>query len=258
MKEIKDFVIGMVHCLPLPGTVGFKDNCDEIIERAVQDAITLEKGGVDAIMIENMLDDPLGLTLDIEQSVALSAITSRIREAVSLPIGIDAAFCDYKSSVSIAKFNGCQFVRIPVFVDMVQFHGGLITPCARDCVLYRKHLMAEDILIFADIQVKHTNMLIPVPIEQSAKNAQACGADAIIVTGSTTGEATPTELIERAARVVSIPVLAGSGVNAGNIKSQFRVASGCIVGSSLKGNGKLENPILLDKTIELMKAINKG
>ncbi len=62
-------------------------------------------------------------------------------------------------------------------------------------------------LVFADIQVKHTNMLIPVPIEQSAKNAQACGADAIIVTGSTTGEATPIELIERAAKVVNIPAL---------------------------------------------------
>lgn len=258
MKKIQDFVIGMVHCLPLPGTVGFRNNPSEIMERALQDALTLEKGGVDAIMIENMLDDPLGVTLDIEQSVALSAIASRIREAVSLPIGIDAAFCDYKSSLSIAKFNGCQFVRIPVFVDMVQFHGGLITPCARECMMYRKHLMAEDILVFADIQVKHTNMLIPVPIEQSAKNAEACGADAIIVTGSTTGEATPIELIERAARVVSIPVLAGSGVHASNISDQFKVASGCIVGSSLKEHGKLENPIILEKITELMEAITKA
>ncbi len=45
-------IIGMVHCLPLPGTMKFKDNMAEIIAQAVSDAKTLEKAGVDAIIIE--------------------------------------------------------------------------------------------------------------------------------------------------------------------------------------------------------------
>ncbi len=36
-------VIGMVHCLPLPTTAGFDGDYQRIIDRAVQDAVTLEK-----------------------------------------------------------------------------------------------------------------------------------------------------------------------------------------------------------------------
>lgn len=47
-------VIGMVHCLPLPTTAGFDGDYQRIIDRAVQDAVTLEKAGVDAVIVENM------------------------------------------------------------------------------------------------------------------------------------------------------------------------------------------------------------
>lgn len=261
MKDIikinNQFVIGMVHCLPLPGTWKFNNDCNNIINRAIDDAITLEKAGCDAIMIENMCDDPLGIIMDIEQSIALSAIVSRIREKVSLPIGIDAAFCDYKVSLSIAKICDCQFIRVPVFVDRVQFFGGIINPCARDCVLFRKKLEANDVKILADIQVKHTNIITPIPIEDSAKTAVACGADAVIVTGSTTGEQTPIEMIKKVKKVVSVPVIVGSGISSTSIKEQLHIADGCIVGSSLKEGGILTNPIKFEKVRELLEPLNK-
>ena len=47
-------IIGMVHCLPLPGTIGFDGDFNKIIDQAVQDAITLEKAGVDAIIVEQI------------------------------------------------------------------------------------------------------------------------------------------------------------------------------------------------------------
>ncbi|MCK5731409.1 MAG: photosystem I assembly BtpA, partial [Tenericutes bacterium] len=53
MKELfglgNKTVIGMVHCLPLPGTAGFKDNMKTIITQAILDAKTLEQAGCDAI-----------------------------------------------------------------------------------------------------------------------------------------------------------------------------------------------------------------
>ena len=51
-------VIGMVHCLPLPTTAGFDGDYQKILDRAVQDAVTLEKAGVDAVIVENMGDTP--------------------------------------------------------------------------------------------------------------------------------------------------------------------------------------------------------
>jgi len=253
----KRFVIGMVHCLPLPGTVHYHGNLERLFAQAVQDAKTLEAAGVDAVIVENMGDDPFAVTLDTAQVAALAIATSKVREAVSIPVGVDAAFCDYQASLSIAHTTGAQFVRIPVFVDTVEYYGGLMNPCARACMLYRKALGAEDVMILADVQVKHTNMLLPhVTIEQSAKNAAACGADAIIVTGSAIGMETPIQMIERVKMCVSLPVIAGSGVNAGNIQAQLSIADGAIIGTSLKEGGVLSNPISGALVREVLDARN--
>lgn len=259
IKEIisvgKKFVIGMVHCLPLPGTMGYDGDLNKIYEQAIFDAVTLEKCGVDAIIVENMGDSPFGVKLDLMQRITLTVATQKVRDAVKIPVGVDAAFCDWEADLAIAYSTGCQFVRIPVFVDTVEFYGGLITPCARECMNYRKQMGLNDIMILADIQVKHTNMLLPhVSIEKSAQNAVDCGADAIIVTGSAIGKETPIEMIKRVKTVSKLPVIAGSGVNAQNIDEQLNIADGAIIGSSLKQGGVLSNPI----SEELVKNVLNG
>ena len=83
----KKFVIGMVHCLPLPGTVGYGGDCEKIYAQAVQDAKTLEESGVDAVIVENMGDGPFAVKLDTAQVAALAIAASKVREAVKLPVG---------------------------------------------------------------------------------------------------------------------------------------------------------------------------
>jgi hypothetical protein len=65
MKSINDvikvrggFIIGMVHCLPLPGSPSYQGDINKVMEQAVEDAKTLERGGVDAVMVENTNDSP--------------------------------------------------------------------------------------------------------------------------------------------------------------------------------------------------------
>ena len=48
----RKLLIGMIHCLPLPGTYGATATIDEVIARAVSDAKALERVGFDAVMIE--------------------------------------------------------------------------------------------------------------------------------------------------------------------------------------------------------------
>ncbi len=250
-------IIGMVHCLALPGTPNFCGDMKKVTSQAVEDAITLEKAGMDAIIIENMGDATFGTTLDIEQSCALAAISAVVAQNVSIPIGIDAAMNDYATAFSIAKAVDADFIRIPVFVDTVEFFGGIIQPCAREALKFRKNLDATHVKILADIQVKHTHMLLPhVTVEDSAKAAEACGADAIIVTGTHIGAETPIEMIKRVKQVTKLPVIAGSGVKTANIKEQMKIADGAIVGSSLKVGGILENPISLELCKELLEARN--
>ena len=254
----KQFVIGMVHCLPLPGTRDWDGDMEKVCAQAVRDAKTLEAAGVDALMVENMGDSPFGIALDTAQATALAVATDRVRRAVSVPVGVDAAFCDYQVAISTALVTGGAFVRIPVFVDTVVFHGGIISPCARECILYRKNLGAEQVMILADIQVKHTHMLLPhADIQSSARAAADAGADGIIVTGSAIGIEPPIDMIKKVKQVVNLPVIAGSGVNAGNIADQLSIADGAIIGSSLKEGGEISSPISERLAKEVMAGLRR-
>ena len=84
----------MVHCLPLPTTAGFDGDYQKILDRAVQDAVTLEKAGVDAVIVENMGDTPFSALLNKAQLAALTAATLAVKNAVNIPVGVDAAFND--------------------------------------------------------------------------------------------------------------------------------------------------------------------
>ena len=250
-------IIGMVHCLPLPGSPGFDGDYNKILNQAVEDALTLEKAGVDAVIIENMGDTPFTALLKT-QVTALTAAAMAVRDKISIPFGIDAAFNDCEVSIAIAAITGASFVRIPVFVDTVLFSDGIIYPCANKCMSTRKNLHAEHVKILADVQVKHSTMLSSnISIEQSAKDAVSNGADGILVTGSAIGVETPIEMIKRVQKVVNVPVLAASGVNAHNIKEQLQIADGCIIGSSLKKGGVISNPIDYDLVCEVVSAYRK-
>lgn len=249
-------VIGMVHCLPLPTTAGFGGDYQKILDQAVQDAVTLERAGVDAIIVENMGDTPFAALLNKAQVAALSAAVMQVKNAVSIPVGVDAAFNDCEANIAIAAITGASFIRVPVFVDTVVFTDGIIYPCAKKCLEYRKAMGKEDIKILADVQVKHAHMLLPnITVEQSAKEAADNGADAIIITGTQIGEETPLDLIKRVKSVVPLPVFAGSGVKAENIKSQLETADGAIIGSSLKEGGILTNPISYELVKKVLDAL---
>lgn len=234
-------LIGMVHLLPLPGSAGFDGDMEKVYNRALEDAKTLKENGIKMLMVENFSDAPYGKTLTIEQATALAAVTAVIKHETNLPVGIDAAFCDYKAALAGAKAAMADFVRLAVFVDTVVCFAGIIEPCCSYAVPYRKSIGAENVKIFADVQVKHTHMLIKdVDIAESAQVAQSSGADAIIVTGLATGSETPIETVKRVKAAVKCPVIIGSGLNAQNAKSQLSIADAAIVGSSLKTDGKID------------------
>ena len=193
--------------------------------------------------------------LNKAQVAALTAAAYAVKQAVQIPVGLDAAFNDCEADIAIAAMVGASFIRVPVFVDTVLFTDGIIQPCAKKCMEYRKMMGQENVKILADVQVKHAHMLREhITIEQSAKDAASNGADGIIVTGTQVGEETPLDLIKRVKNVVNLPVFAGSGVNAENIHDQLQTADGAIIGSSLKEGGILTNPI----SYELVKKVLDG
>lgn len=108
----------------------------------------------------------------------------------------------------------------------------------------RRQLGAEDIAVFADVQVKHSHMVNPsVSLEDSVQAAADCGADALIVTGLSTGLETPMETVSRAKEASKLPVIIGSGFAPEIAAQQLAVADGAIVGSALKQGGVITAPV---------------
>lgn len=252
-------IIGMVHCLPLPGTAKYGGSMQAVKRRALEDARTLERAGVDAVMVENMNDDPVGVHMDAEQFAALAAVSALVREEISVPMGVDAAFCDWEASLTIAYAVGADFIRVPVFVDAVMTAAGIVMPSARQVLCKRRQLGAESIKLLCDVQVKHSHMLVPgISVEESARMAVENGADAIIVTGAHTGSAAPIDVLRQLRRWVEIPLLVGSGFSAENAAEQMPLIDGAIVGSAFKRGGSVMGPIDFELTSEVMRAVKEA
>lgn len=259
MKRGEKCIIGMVHCLPLPGTLGYGGSMEEIHGRAVRDGMILERAGADAIIVENTNDFPQSEKLETEQVAALAAVTRSVVEKAGIPVGVDAAFSDGAAGIAIACAAGASFIRSPVFVDCVQVTGvGRIYPCARQVIRMKQVLGAYGIKVFADVQVKHSRLLMDeVSLEESCQGAVSAGADALIITGISTGMETSLDAVRAAKAAVEIPVIIGSGFRRDNAREQLKVADGAIVGTALKVGGLTMNPVDLELCSQLMAEVRR-
>jgi membrane complex biogenesis BtpA family protein len=248
-------LIGMVHLLPLPGSPGFAGRLEEVADRAVLDAQLLREAGFDGVIVENFGDTPYPVGPgSLERSVALTVVLSEVRRAVSLPIGLNVQFNDYVAELTIARFGRADFIRVEAFVDNVMTPGGPAYACAPSLARLRDALPGPRVHIFADVHVKETVPIAPTPLTVSAHNAELAGAQALIVTGSATGAATPLEAVEEAKRGTSLPIFVGSGLTARTAYSTLATADGAIVGTATKIGGVATNSVDLDLAREIVQA----
>jgi membrane complex biogenesis BtpA family protein len=239
-------LIGVVHLKPLPGSPRWQGDMEAVLDLAVRDARAYEKGGAHALFIENFGDIPFTRgAVPPETIAAMSAAGRAIREAVRLPFGFNVLRNDARAALALCAACGGAFVRINVHTGAMLTDQGLIEGNAYETLRYRQRI-CPDALIFADVHVKHAVPLGPWSISDSARDAIDRGlADALIVSGSGTGVAADLrdlEAVSKAARGKA-RVLLGSGVSAQNAQDYLALADGCIVASSLKRNGKLDNPV---------------
>ncbi|MCX6740654.1 MAG: BtpA/SgcQ family protein [Candidatus Parcubacteria bacterium] len=232
-KKKYPLVIGMVHCAPLLGYEGFP-GLEKVEKKFLADFRALVSGGVDAIMIENNYDIPHYEKAKTSTLPQLTKLCLEARGLTKKPLGLCVLWNDYEAALSIAKLANFQFIRTPVFVDKVQTDYGIFSAKAKEAIAFRKKIKAEDIMIFADVQVKHAKHLIKRPLTKAVQAAIKEKADAIIITGKWTGDA-PTEKDVQDARKSAgkIPVLLGSGITPENME-KYQV-NAFIVGSYFKG-----------------------
>jgi len=253
----RKLLIGVVHLRPLPGAPRFAGSLREIIDAAVADAHAYERGGAHAIFIENFGDVPFTKTnVPPETIAAMTAAGGAVRAAVKLRIGFNVLRNDAQAALALCAACGGSFIRVNVHTGAMLTDQGLIEGNAYHTLRYRERI-APHAEIFADIHVKHAVPLGAWTIEDSAHDTVDRGlADGLIVSGVGTGQAADIADVERVRRACpKTKLLLGSGVNVANVKNYLRFAAGVIVGSSLKRDGKLANPVDPRRVAALVRAM---
>ena len=91
--------------------------------------------------------------------------------------------------------------------------------------------------------------------EQVAETIHRGGADALIVSGTSTGsQPSDDELEATKAAAGMTPVFVGSGVTARNIETLGAQADGFIIGTALKEGGEVDKPVDASRVAELISA----
>ena len=218
---------------------------DEIIARAVKDALTLEDCAFDALIIENFGDTPFSKEVLGPAAVAAMAVAAdHVRRAVAFPIGINALRNDARAALGIAAAVGASFIRVNVHTGVSATDQGFIEGRASETLHYRKQL-GRRIAILADVHVKHATPISQTDLAAAARETAYRGlADGLIVTGPATGESA--EMDDLRCVRTAVPdrrVFVGSGATTETIGTLLTAANGVIVGTGIKADGETSNPV---------------
>jgi membrane complex biogenesis BtpA family protein len=250
-------IIGMLHAPPLPGSPNFQGDFSLVRQAVLEDAEALVDGGIHGLMLENYGDTPFypGRVPAITVA-ALTALASDIKRRHSVPLGINMLRNDGQSALAVAVATGASFIRVNVLCGARVADQGILQSIAHDLLRERTQLGAKQIQIWADVDVKHSAALAQRSLSDEVHDLIDRGqADAVIVTGSATGQPIDLETLTTVKSAAgTVPVIIGSGANAESLGAIVPFANGVIVGSSLKRDGISGNPIDQERVKRLLTA----
>lgn len=248
----------MIHVGALPGTPRAERSMEALIRHAVDEATLYQRSGIDAILIENMHDRPyLKGAVGPEIVACMTRLASEVRQVVECPCGVQILAAANVEALSVAVAAELQFVRVEGFVFGHIADEGWIDGCAGPLLRERARLRGEEVAFWTDIKKKHSSHAVTqdVSLAETATAAAYNLSDALIITGSHTGEAAaPSDVAAAREAQTGLPIYIGSGISAGNV-AEYAEADGFIVGSSLKHEGRWENPVHPQRLDAFLQAV---
>ena len=253
-------VIGLVHLAPLPGSPRWDGSMKRVTAAALADAQALVEGGVDAVLVENFGDAPFTPgRVEPATVAAVSVVAAEVRRVFPrIALGVNVLKNDARAALAVAAAVGAEFIRVNVHAGAVLADQGIVQSDAYGTLRDRR-LLGVDVAIFADVGGKHAVPLAPIDIELTARDLVHRGlADALVVSGPATGQATPLTDVKRVrGAVTDVPILIGSGVTAETIAELLSLADGVIVGTSVKRNGDVRLPVERGRVEKLVAAARR-
>jgi len=257
-------LVGVIHVGALPGTPASSLGVDELTELAVREAAAYRDGGVDGLMVENMHDVPyLRGRVGPEVVAAMSVVARAVKSEARLPVGVQILAGANVEALAVAHAAGLDYVRVEAYAFAHVADEGLIQSSAAELLRFRKKIGAGGVRVWADVKKKHSSHAITadVSLGETCSAVEFMRGDAVIVSGSATGEPPRAADVREAKSHCRVPVLLGSGVSPGNVAEFYEAADGFIVGSYFKDGGLWSNtvePARVRRMVEAVRALGTG
>ncbi|MDX2043830.1 MAG: BtpA/SgcQ family protein [Acidobacteriota bacterium] len=250
-------IIGMIHVGALPGTPGNHQSVSDIVAQTIREAAIYRNAGVDGIAIENMHDVPyLRGEVGPEIVAAMTLVGQAVKAESRLPVGIQILAAANIEAMAVAHAANLDFIRAESFVFAHVADEGLIESSAAKLLRYRRMIGADRIQVWADVKKKHSSHAITADIGlgEMAEAVEFMRGNAVIITGSATGDPPKLADVEDAKAHCRLPVVLGSGVDDQNIAEFWPKADGFIIGSFFKRDGKWQNEVDAGRVETFLKA----
>lgn len=253
-------LVGVIHVGALPGAPRSRVGVDELTDTAVREAVVYRDGGVDALMIENMHDVPyLRGSVGPEVVAAMAVVGRAVKTESKLPVGVQILAGANVEAIAVAHAAGLDYVRVEAYTFAHVADEGIIESSAAELLRFRRKIGADGVRVWADVKKKHAAHAITadVSLGETAAAVEFMLGDAVIVTGSTTGEPPRASDVREAKSHCRIPVLLGSGVTVENVSEFYDTADGFIVGSYFKESGLWSNTVERGRVERLVDAVRR-
>ena len=234
----------MIHLSGVSNGSGWEDV--NPVERAIDEIEIYQTSGLQGVIVENYhsgVDDVIETLIKIKRLKETGVINKE------LSIGVNILPNDFKQAFDLASQYG-DFIQL----DFVS--GKYSRAQEIDEEEYKEYRQKyPNIQVLGGVWPKYY-----VPVKESSLEADLKVAmtrcDAIVVTGSGTGQETPLDKIKMFRDIIgNFPLIIGAGMTSDNAKSQLVYANGAIVGSAFKQFNNTNNQVSKDLVNKFMSNV---
>lgn len=251
-------IIAMCHVRALPGDPGFDaaKGMNWVVEKAHDDLVALQKGGVDAIMFSNEFSLPYMTKVKPETTAAMARVIGQLMPEIKVPFGVNILWDPY-ASLDLAAATGACFIR-EVMNGVYASDLGLWNNDAGSITRHKHALgIGDKCKMLYNIYPESATYLGGRDIAEIARTTNFnCKPDAILVSGLTAGAPTDSQVLAKVKNALpDTYVFCNTGCKPETIADQLAIADGAVVGTTFKKDGKFENFVEYERVARFMEVV---
>ena len=260
MREVfgtKKPIIAMVHLEALPGDPSYnaQKGMEWVVERAREDMLALQRGGVDAVMFSNERSLPYMTKVEPITTICMARVVAEIKHELDIPFGVNVLW-DATASIDLAVATGAKFVR-EIFTGIYASDFGLWNTNCGEVIRHQHAVHGQDVKLLFNIFPEASAYLANRSPESIARSTVFnTRPDGLCVSGLTAGIETDAQILKLVKSAVpDTPVFANTGVKLSNVEEQISIADGVIAGTTFKREGYIWNEVDEQRVKEFMEKV---